>query len=383
MTLSESFAVPESLLGLGFGPFFQEQYQAELNAAASRAAPFAASHLVARVVAEWRREYSLLGADGTLRASLAGRLRHELSASALPCVGDWVLADRDGHSRGRIEHVLPRQGCFTRKVAGARSVAQPVAANVDVAFVVSAFNEPSGNPYAGSHALNPRRIERYLVAARQANARAVVVLNKADLCADPADQVERLSRALAGATVVATSTASGVGLDALRAELGDGRTGVLVGSSGVGKSSLLNALLGRATQDVQQVRASDAHGRHTTTHRELFVLAEGGLLIDTPGMREVALYVDPETPEALPELELEVGQPCRFRDCSHRGEPGCAVLAAVESGELDAARVEHHAQLQRELAHQKARSDARLRQEQARKNRNLTRGLRRFKKGDP
>jgi ribosome biogenesis GTPase len=353
----------ETLELLGFSPFFQEQWHSYVvQHPESQASP-------ERVAAEWRGEYTLVGVNGSRRALLSGRLRHELTPEQLPCVGDWVLAELAA-DRARIEHVFARQGCFMRKVAGNTSHAQPIAANVDLAFIVCSLLEDGADSFALGHALNPRRIARYLLAASQASARAIVLINKSDLRAHPEQHGSELSAALNGACVLSVSAATGLGLSAMRELLLPGLTAVLVGSSGVGKSSLLNALAGRATQAVGEVRSSDAHGRHTTTHRELFLLPSGAILIDTPGMREFGLYADDEAREidsaTLERIEA-LARDCRFRDCKHEKEPGCAVRAAVARGELDERTFTQHEALLRELANQRVRSEARKQKDQHKK----------------
>jgi ribosome biogenesis GTPase len=214
---------------------------------------------------------------------------------------------------------------------------QPIAANVDLAIVVAAISPEGSDARAERHAANPRRILRYLAAARASGARAIVALNKADLRPDHAELAEKLAAELGGATVVATSSKSRIGLEQLFSHWSVGETAVLLGSSGVGKSSLTNALLGREARATAAVRESDHRGRHTTTGRELFVLPHGGLIIDTPGMREFAPVGDASAITS-PELD-DLATQCRFRDCRHTGEPGCAVRAAVDAGTLDGTRL--------------------------------------------
>lgn len=354
----------EALRVLGFSDFFHEQWRSYLSAHPDfQGTP-------ERVAAEWRGEYTLFGSGPPRRALLSGRLRHELADAALPCVGDWVLAETAA-DRARIEHVFARSGCFVRKVAGNTSNAQAIAANVDIAFIVCSLLEASADPFALGHALNPRRIARYLLAASQAQARPVVLVNKADLRDNADEHARALSQSLNGAEVLAVSAATGLNLQALRSLLAPGVTAVLVGSSGVGKSSLLNALAEHAAQLVGDVRSRDAHGRHTTTHRELFVLPSGAILIDTPGMREFGLYADDEAPRvdsATLERIEQLASQCRFRDCKHQAEPGCAVQAAVQRGELDAGTLDQHAALLRELGQQRDRSAARKRKEEGKKH---------------
>ena len=258
-----------------------------------------------------------------------------------PAVGDWCLAAPD-NDRLRLLALLPRRTCFTRGRASGGRAEQVIAANVDVAFVVLGLD--------GDFSL--RRIERYLTLARHSGARPVVLLNKADLHPDAGD-VEALAaeaaRVSPGVTVLPLSARAGRGLDAVRAELAGGATGVLLGSSGVGKSTTINGLLGRDRLPTSEVRASDDTGRHTTTHRELLPLPGGGVVIDTPGLREVGVLGQAQDlQEVFPDV-MEHAASCRFGDCGHHQEPGCAVLQAVEDGELDADRLDSYQHLLREL----------------------------------
>jgi len=249
--------------------------------------------------------------------------------TALPTVGDWVLvAPADGTGVSPIEALLPRRSCLVRAAAGEKTIPQPIAANVDLAFVVTSANLD----------LNVRRVERYLATVQSGGAAPVIVLNKIDLIADPAPLLARLAEVAPGVPVIATSAAYGDGVDRVRAHLA-GRTGVVVGSSGVGKSTLLNQLLGAAAQVVRTVRDDDDKGRHTTTRRELFFLDGGGVVIDTPGMRELKVWTEPST-TGDDELGFEdvtaLSATCRFRDCTHTNEPGCAVRDAVPAERLAA-----------------------------------------------
>ena len=286
----------------------------------------------ARVVVVYQDRLSLAGAKGGLWGELRGRLRQRQSAEAeaTPAVGDWVLARESPGGMAAVEAILPRRTRLCRQAAGRRTEVQVVAANVDVIFVVTS---PRGD-------YSPRRVERYLAAIREGGAAPAVVLNKVDLCDDPGPWLAGLQAVAGGAPVLVTSAASGAGIGALEEHLGPGRTVAFVGSSGVGKSSLTNRLLGREAQAVAPVREEDDKGRHTTTHRELLVLGEGrGVLVDTPGMRELQLWTGEEAVrEVFPDVEA-VAVRCRFRDCRHRGEPGCAVAEAVAAGALAPARL--------------------------------------------
>jgi len=318
-------------------------------------APHVSRGLVpARVAREDRDRYVVLDESGARSAELAGRLRHEARSRAeLPAVGDWVALRPGAASSGVIDAVLPRSSAFVRKVAGETTESQVVAANVDTVFLVSGLDGD----------FNPRRIERYLASAWESGAEPVVVLNKADLAEDLEAQVAAVEAAAPGVGVVAMSALAAQGLDALAPWLGAGRTVALIGSSGVGKSTLVNALLGEERQATGDVREDDSRGRHTTSHRELVPLPGGALLLDTPGMRELQLWGDESGLDgAFPEITT-LADGCRFRDCRHETEPGCAVLGALERGELDEERFESWRKLQRELQWLAARQDARARAE--------------------
>jgi len=315
----------------------------------------------ARVAVAYQNRYRLLGADDAgepeeLWAEIDGKLRDAAArgtadaADARPTVGDWVLVDK-GQGHGLIHHVLARKSRFVRQAAGKRTDVQVVAANVDTVFAVTSPNRD----------FSPRRAERYLVAIWDSGARPVLVLNKADLCEDAASFVEELEAVALGVPVIVVSALHGTGLDALRSYVGPGQTVALVGSSGVGKSTLLNALHGRQMQRTADVRDSDDTGRHTTTHRELVLLDGGGLLLDTPGMRELGLWDAEEGMRAAFQDIQALAEQCRFRDCGHQDEPGCVVIAEVAPD-----RLASYQRLLREQAHQAQRLD---RESQARTKR--------------
>ncbi|MGI8839233.1 MAG: ribosome small subunit-dependent GTPase A [Caulobacteraceae bacterium] len=312
----------------------------------------AAGLIPGRVILQRRGLYGLATDFGEARAEISGRLARDAPAGGYPAAGDWVaLAVGDPGELAIIHHVLPRRTAFTRKAAGSGGGPQVVAANADVAFLTAALDGD----------LNPRRLERYLAAAWQSGAAPVVVLTKADLVADVGAAVTAVEAVALGAPVLAISSRTGEGLEAVRGYLAPGRTAVMVGGSGVGKSTLLNALMGSERMATGAMRAGDGRGRHTTSHRELILLPGGGLLLDTPGMRELGLWDGDEGLVAAFEDIEALAANCRFGDCGHTNEPGCAVRAALQSAALDDARWRAYRKLQREVAFADAKEDPALR----------------------
>ncbi len=333
------------LASLGFGPFFERQLSPSIEDGA----------LPARIAAEHRGVYEVWSATGSGRAELAGRLR--LEETGVPGVGDWVVL-KDAPSPDRtaiIERVLERRTAFTRGAAGRESRAQVIAANVDLVFAVSGLDAD----------FNLRRIERYLARIWASGAQPAVVLNKADVCGDVAAHVGEVESVAAGVPVHVISALRSEGVETVRAEIRSGVTVALVGSSGAGKSTLVNALLGEERMPTGDVRASDGRGRHVTTHRQLVILPGGGLLLDTPGMRELALLDDEGLATVFGDIAA-LAVRCRFRDCRHGTEPGCAVKEAVESGALDAERFEHYRKLEREAQANELRHDEHQRRQSER-----------------
>jgi ribosome biogenesis GTPase / thiamine phosphate phosphatase len=327
--------LPEFDLGaLGWTPELAEQLEPGL--------------VPGRVVAAHRAAYDVETAAGAVRTRLPGRLLHE---SVDVAVGDWV-----GLGDGLIRLVLPRRSAIVRQAAGRTSERQTLAANVDVAFVVTSLGPE----------LEPRRIERYLVTIWESGAVPEIVLTKADRIEDPWEQVAAVEAVAMGAPVYVVSALTGQGCDALRARLGPGVTAVLIGSSGVGKSTLVNRFAGTDRMAVQETRADDDEGRHTTSHRELIELPGGGLVIDTPGIRELQLWDGEGIDEAFSDIDELAGE-CRFNDCTHGSEPACAVKAALAAGVLPRERYESWRKLQRELRSIAIRHDARLRRDERRR----------------
>jgi ribosome biogenesis GTPase / thiamine phosphate phosphatase len=323
---------------LGWAPDHAEAFKE--HAAAGLAA--------GRVAIEHRGAYVLRG-DGEVWAELSGRLRRATSTPVdRPAVGDWVVYEHtQGAPRARIHAVLPRRSAFVRRAAGKLEAEQVVAANVDLLFVVSSMDGD----------LNPARLERYLTLAWESGADPVIVLTKADLAGSREDALRLVQTVAFGVPVEVTSAVTGEGVGGVADRL-QGRTGACVGSSGVGKSSLINALCGDQRMATAEVR-EDGRGRHTTSHRELIVLPQGGCMIDTPGMRELQLWDASEGIElAFADVE-QLAAECRFNDCAHETEPGCAVQAAIAGGSLAAERLDSYRRLLREQAFHERQTDKR------------------------
>ena len=306
----------------------------------------------ARVSLEHTHIYRVVSPDGERLARVTGRLRHDATGRTdFPAVGDWVAIEASPAADARIHAILPRATRFVRRAAGDPTEPQIVAANVDVVFLVSGLDGD----------FNLRRIERYLVTAWDSGASPVVVLNKADLVDDVEPFVREVERAAHGVAVEVVSAHRPDSLDRLREHLGRGRTAALLGSSGVGKSSIANALIGEERLRTRDVRVSDSRGRHASTSRQMVLLPGGGLLIDTPGMRELQLWdTDQAVVGTFADIE-SIAETCRFRDCRHASEPGCAVTAAVSAGTLASERLESFRKLQAEQNYQAAQQDERAR----------------------
>jgi ribosome biogenesis GTPase / thiamine phosphate phosphatase len=308
--------------------------------------------LPARVSAQHRGGYDVLTEHGELRVHVTGRLRHEAASAAdLPAVGDWVALRDEA-----IQAVLPRRSAFLRKVPWSPTEAQVLAANLDTVFVVTGLDGD----------FNLRRLERYLTLAWESGATPALVLTKADLCGDPLGALLEVEQVALGVPAHIVSNVTGEGLDELAPYLRPAKTIALLGSSGVGKSTLANRLLGQELQATKEI-ADDGRGRHTTTSRQLIRLPGGALLVDTPGLREIQLWdADEGIHEAFADVD-ELAADCRFNDCAHLREPGCAVQAAIDDGLLPRERLQSYRALQRELKRLAMKQDARLRSEERKK----------------
>jgi ribosome biogenesis GTPase len=322
----------------------------------------------ARVAAQYKGAYVLYWDGPDLWAELPGRMLHRAKGALdLPAVGDWVVFEPlPPPSRSMIQALLPRRSAFVRKVAGMTTQEQVVAANVDIVFLVNAMNED----------LNPRRIERYLTLAWESGATPVIVLTKSDLSDDLEQALVDVQGVALGVSIHIVSNVTGEGIPALHAYMGNGKTIALLGSSGVGKSSLVNSFVGSEVQVVKEIR-DDGRGKHTTTHRELIALPQGGLVLDTPGMRELQLWEASDGIQGSFEDIVLLKHACRFRDCEHRTEPGCAIRKAIASGKLKSERYESYLKLQRELKFLETRRDKRAKSDARKKWRVEARARRR------
>lgn len=325
-----------------------------------------------RVALEHNHVYRVITESGEQLAEATGRMKHLAQGRhELPAVGDWVaLRTDEAGNRAVIKAVLPRLGKFSRKSAGSWTEEQVIAANIDTVFLVSGLDGD----------FNPRRIERYLLLAQQSDARPVIILNKTDLAEDVPDLVAMIEETAPGLPVLAISAATGKGMELLQPYLGVGQTVALLGSSGVGKSTIVNRLVGERVLPTRSVRESDSRGRHASVHRQMIALPGGGLVIDTPGMRELQLWgVDEGLSGTFDDVDA-IGEACRFRDCRHRQEPGCAVKAAVEAGTLDTARYDNFVKLQDERAELERRQDERALLEQKRAGKIMARAQKAMQK---
>ena len=341
-----------NLTTLGFNPFFKEQYTMMQTE----------GKVVGRVSLEHKHSYRVMTEHGEWLATVSGAFKFSsFSRTDYPAVGDFVLVEQmPGEERAVIHQLFERQSKFVRKMAGREIDEQIVAANVDIVMLVMSLNAD----------FNVRRLERYIIAAWDSGATPVVVLTKADLCEDVENYVREVEAVAFGVDIFVVSSVNGEGLEALQTLLIEGKTAALLGSSGAGKSTLTNALLDTSQMAVSAIREDDAKGRHTTTHRELVVLPSGACLIDTPGMRELQLWDQSDSLSAsFADIE-ELAEACRFRDCTHKGEPGCAVVGVV-----DEARLTSYFKLQRELAYMEQKTDVAAKLAEKRKWKQISKSI--------
>ena len=347
-----------SILRWGWNGYFEAVWK---NAERANAVPV-------RVIAQGRGIWRVACDFGECPADASGKLRLAAEEGAdWPAVGDWVAAELRDQGRAALIHgVLPRRSQFVRKMAGKKIAEQVIAANVDTSLLVSALDGD----------FNPRRVERYLAQCWESGAKPVIVLNKADACGKPQEKAAEVEKVAMGVPVCLVSARTGQGFDDLQKVFAHGQTLALLGSSGVGKSTIVNRLMGRAIQEVHEVRESDSRGRHTTTSRQIFVLPGGALLMDTPGLRELQLWdVDEGISQAFADIDALAAQ-CRFTDCGHATEPGCAVQADIQAGTLDLERLENWRKLQREQELLRRKIDPEARHNEKQRIKLLMRGVR-------
>ena len=353
------------LITLGWDSFFEKEFE-----------PFkSAGYGVGRVALEHKGGYRLYTEGGELAAEITGRVRFEaLGRADFPAVGDWVaITVQPGEGKASIHAILPRKSKFSRKTAGSVTDEQIVATNIDTVFLIQSLDKN----------YNLRRLERYLVLALESGAAPVIILSKADLSESVEERRLEVEAIAPGIPVHAISTKMNEGLGQLNAYLGVGRTIAFLGMSGVGKSTLINRLVGRDVQKVREVRAHDDRGVHTTRHRELVILPSGGLLVDTPGMRELQLW---DVSEGLSDSFIDVetlAAACRFSDCTHKQEPDCAVRDAVEGGSLDPKRLENYLKMGKELEYLESRQDTRTQLKRKERTRKIMKEYNKIKRHKP
>ncbi len=338
----------KSLIKLGWNDTLKQSWD---EAGLSRFTP-------GRVIADYGASYKIAVPE-ELTAEVSGRLEYLSKPHEMPKVGDWVAVQPLGQQRAIIHAVLPRKSEIGRKLPGEQFAKQVLAANVDMAFLVQALDDD----------FSPERLQRYLFQLHSEGVEPILVLNKSDEAIDIAVKVRKLNAL--NARIIVTSAALGDGIDDIADAIQPGSTAIFLGSSGVGKSTIINALLGVDRQTTQTIREADSKGRHTTTHRELFILPGGGLVIDTPGLRELQLWgTEDDLAGVFGDVEA-LSRSCKFNDCTHTGEPNCAVLNATKSGTLDKSRLDSYHKFQKELRFLNAKANDNLAFERKQSDKNL------------
>lgn len=341
------------LEAIGWNSFFQDKFT-----------DFKEDGLIPGRISEvQRKNYIVFTELGEIVSRVSGKLRFEADEkSKLPVVGDWVALRMESSNKGTIYAVLPRKSKFSRKVAGKITEEQVMIANVDTVWIVSGLDQD----------FNIQRIERYLALVLGSGAESVLILNKSDICIELEDRIKEVKKVAPTIPIHTISAELNEGLEELFQYLGNGKTVALLGSSGVGKSSIINRLLGFNRQKVGSVREADSHGRHITTYRELIMLPKGGMIIDNPGMRELQLWSeDEDIDEVFDDIEVLSGG-CKFRNCTHINEPGCAVKKAIENGDLDLRRYQHYLKLKKEIEYLSIKQNQMTRVTEKARGRNIS-----------
>ncbi|HJQ67693.1 MAG TPA: ribosome small subunit-dependent GTPase A [Blastocatellia bacterium] len=347
---------------LGWDSFFEKEFEPFKNE----------GYHVGRVALEHKGGYRLYTENGEMPAEITGRVRFEATGRAdFPAVGDWVVISvQTAEEKALIHAILPRKSKFSRKIAGSVTDEQLVATNIDTVFLIQSLDKN----------YNLRRLERYLVLALESGADPVIILSKSDLCETVEERRGEVEAIAPGVPVHALSPKLGQGLEQLNPYLGAGRTIAFLGMSGVGKSTLINRLVGRDVQKVAEVRAHDDRGKHTTRHRELVILPSGGLLVDTPGMRELQLWdVGEGLSDSFTDVERLAAE-CRFSNCTHRQEPDCAVREAIENGSLDPKRLENYLKMGKELEYLESRQDTKTQLKRKERDRKIMKEYNKIKR---